>query len=295
MKIPDVRSVTKLVLIIGGYLVQESRICVRYRKFALSCVLLCLLGLVGCSSRLSNAEQLRKFQRAGPIKSEADIGGATGLKSHMGPYRVFRGDILEFQMPAVLRVISSDLPDWLRPVYGHKDIEPYLVRVSQEGTITLPIVGQIPVAAKTLAQIEVSVIDAYYPKYVVNRPMVVCEVKKYWRENERVFTVIGLVRQSGAFSYPPDVQYNLMEALAFAGGLDMVADPRYLKIYRQNAKGEVVSATFGIDDKSLYKAYSVVIKPGDVIYVDHTLRTRINQFVSDVFHITIGADARYSD
>jgi hypothetical protein len=54
----------------------------------------------------------------------------TGLKSHTGPYRVIPGDILEFQMPAVLRVISSDLPQWLRPVYGRRDVEPFLARVS---------------------------------------------------------------------------------------------------------------------------------------------------------------------
>jgi len=197
-------------------------------------------------------------------------------------------------MPAVLRVISSDLPAWLQPTYGHSFVEPYLVRVSESGTITLPIVGQMPVAGKTLAQIEASVIDAYFPKYVVNPPMVICEVKKYRSENERIFTVIGLVNKSGAFPYPPDVQYNLMEALAFAGGLDMVADPRYLKIYRQDATGEVVSAAFGVDQKSLAEAYSLMIKPGDLIYVDHTLRTRVNKFLSDVFRVTVGAGSNYT-
>ena len=255
-----------------------------------------LLCLTGCGPTLSSPEQMREFEKAGPIKSEVDAGidGVTGVKSHIGPYRVIPGDILEFQMPAVLRVISSDLPEWLRPTYGHKDIEPYLARVSQAGTVTLPIVGQIPVAGKTLAQIEASVIDAYFPKYVVNPPMVVCEVKKYQSESERVFAVIGLVNKSGIFPYPPDVRYNLMEALAFAGGLDMIADPRYLKIYRQSATGEVVSATFGVGTKSLADAYGLVIKPGDLIYVDHTLRTRANKFLSDVFRITVGADTRYT-
>jgi polysaccharide export outer membrane protein len=212
----------------------------------------------------------------------------------MGPYRVMPGDVLEFEMPAVLPVISSDLPEWLRPTYGRTEAESYLARVSQAGTITLPIIGEIHVAGKTLAQIEVSVVDAYFPKYVVSRPMVVCEVKQYQSESQRVFAVIGLVNKSGVFPYPADVRYNLMEALAFAGGLDMVADPRYLKIYRQNASGKVTSATLGIDDRSLADACRLTIKPGDLIYVDHTLRTRINRFMSDVFHVTVGADTRYT-
>lgn len=273
---------------------KETRRFVRRRKticthtFAL---VFCFLTLAGCGPKLSSPEQVREFEKAGPLKLEKEV-NLSG-QAHIGPYRVVPGDILEFQMPAVLRVISSDLSEWLRPVYGHADIEPYLVRISNNGTIILPIVGELSASGKTLAEIELMVINAYYPKYVVNPPMVVCEVKKYQSENERVFTVIGLVNKSNAFPYPPDVQYNLMEALAFAGGLDMVADPRFLKIYRQDATGKVISATFGIDKKSLADAYSVVIKPGDVVYVDHTFRTRFNKFISDVFHITVGADTQY--
>jgi protein involved in polysaccharide export with SLBB domain len=235
---------------------------------------------------------LRQFQEAGPFTSETETDSVIPVKSHLGPYRVIPGDVLELQMPAVLRVLSSEFTEWLKPMYGRKDYEPYLVRVSDAGTITLPIVGEIAVAGKTLSEIEASVIDAYHPKYVVNPPMVVCEVVKYQRENERVFTVLGLVNHPNAFPYPPDTRYNLMEALAFAGGLNMTADPRYVKVYRQDADGTVVSATFGVDSKSVVRAYAVAIKPGDVIYVDHTFRTRVNQFLSDVLQIRVGADFR---
>ena len=257
-------------------------------------VILCLFSLAGCGGRVSSVEQLREFEEAGPFTSDTETDGSIPVKFHIGPYRVIAGDVLELQMPAVLRVLSSEFSEWLKPVYGRKDYEPYLVRVSDAGTITLPIVGEIPTAGRTLSEIEASIIDAYYPKYVVNPPMVVCEVVKYQRESERVFTVLGLVNLPNAFPYPPDTQYNLMEALAFAGGLNMTADPRYLKVYRQDADGTVVSATFGVDSKSVVEAYAVAIKPGDVIYVDHTLRTRVNQFLSDVLQIRVGADVRRS-
>lgn len=274
---------------------QEPRLCIRYSEFGLVCVAVWwLLFLAGCGGPLSGPDEVAGFAKAGPTRSEADFQDATGIKSRVGPYRVMSGDILEFQMPAVLRVISSDLPDWLKPVIGHSYYEPYLVRVTPDGTITLPIVGQIPAGGRTLAEIEALAIDAYYPKYVVNRPMVVCEVKKYQSENERVFAVLGLVNKSGVFPYPPDLQYNLMEALAFAEGLDMVANPRYVKIYRQDSNGEVVAATFGVDKKSLADAYGVVVKPGDLIYVDHTFRTRVNRFMADVFHVTFGVGAGYT-
>jgi protein involved in polysaccharide export with SLBB domain len=246
------------------------------------------LFLAGCGPSLSSPEDATKFEKAGPIQAVMDFDRLA--KGKAGPYRVIPGDVLEFQMHVSLRIVSSELPDWLRPSYGYKEIEPYLVRVSDAGTITLPIIGDIQVAGKTLAEIEQAVKNAYYPKYVVNPPMLVCQVEKYQGEHERVFTVMGLVNKPNAYPYPPDVQYNLMEALAFAGGLDMVADPRYVKVFRQDADGKVLQTTFGIGDKALKEAYAIAIKPGDVIYVDHTLRTRMNKFLAGVFHITVGAN-----
>ena len=261
-----------------------------WKKLLVCTVLFSIPFTTGCSRPVSSVEEIKKFDTAGPLMPDVEAVSTINTAAYTGAYRVMCGDVLELQMPAVLRVVSSEFSEWLKPLYGRKDYEPYLVRVSEAGTITLPIVGTLPVADKTLAEIEAQVIDAYYPKYVVSPPMVVCEVAKYQRENERVFTVMGLVNKPNAFPYPPDVQYNLMEALAFAGGLNMTADPRYVKVFRHDNEGKIVSATFSIDSKSLANAYGVRIEPGDVVYVDHTLRTRVNQFLADVLQIRVGAD-----
>ena len=260
----------------------------RYWKLV-SISILSLLFLVGCGTYISSPNQVTEFEKAGPFKAVIDFDQSG--KSKLGPYRVIPGDVLEFQLNVSLRIVSGELTEWLRPSYGHKEFEPYLVRISDTGFITLPIVGDIQVAGRTLAEIETLVKNAYYPKYVVSPPMLFCQVEEYQGKHERAFTVMGLVNKPNAYDYPPDVQYNLMEALAFAGGLDMVADPKYVKVFRQDAGGEVLQATFGLGDKALKDAYEVAIKPGDVIYVDHTLRTRTNKFLSDVFHITVGARA----
>ena len=243
-------------------------------------IYICLVFAAGCGQKVSTPEQVNQFEVAGPIGFEAKPSD----EAHTAPYRVVIGDILQFQMPASLRLISAE------PTGSLEKVEPYLCRISDTGTITLPIVGEIYAAGKTVSEIERLVVDAYYPKYVVNRPIVVCEIAKYQGGNEQVFTVMGLVNHPNSFPYPPSVRYNLMEALAFAGGLDMVANPRYVKVYRQDATGKILSATFAIDNKSLSDVYRIAIKPGDVVYVDHTLSTRINKFLSDVFRITVGAD-----
>jgi len=252
-----------------------------------------VLCLAGCGPSLSSPEEVARFNKAGPIRSAPGL--ALTAQETPGPYRVIPGDMLEFQMHTYLRVVSSELAEWLRPSYGRNQIEPYMVRVTDVGSVTLPIVGEMDVGGKTVAEVEQVVKRAYYPKYVANPPMLVCQVKEYVGEHERIFTVIGLVNKPDAYPYPADVEYNLTEALGFAGGLDMVADPQYVRVFRQDADGEILNATFKIGEEAFAGAYDVMIKPGDVISVDHTLNTRINRFLSDVFHVTIGGSAGFQD
>jgi protein involved in polysaccharide export with SLBB domain len=106
--------------------------------------------------------------------------------------------------------------------------------------------------------------------------------------NPAIFTVIGLAKAPGAFPYPPDVQYNLMQAIGFAGGVDLIADPRFVTVYRQNAKGEVVSVIVRIDKKFMARSCKVNIKPGDIISIDVTPRTKRNVLVHQILKINFG-------
>lgn len=99
---------------------------------------------------------------------------------------------------------------------------------------------------------------------------------------DRQFCVIGLVKKSGSFVYPPPRHYNLMQALATAGGVDEIAAPRYATVYRVRADGKVVGATFKIDGTGLTDAANVTIKDGDVIAVEHTPGSWLRQFFSQV-------------
>lgn len=257
-------------------------------KIVLGCILAFhLFCVAGCNGPvLSSAEQIREFEKAGLAIPAGDVNEPTKARLAY-TYRVVPGDVLELYMPAILSELSSDSLDWLQKV------EPYLCRVSNAGTITLPTVGKIPVAGKTLTEIESSVVEAYFPKYVINLPAVVCKVAEH--RNQRVFAVLGLVKKPNAFEYPANLQYNLMDALALAGGIDMIADPRYATIYRQEENGEIVSATFGIGSKSLADASNVMVKPGDVVSVDITPRTRTNVWVAQMLRFSFGTYVRAED
>jgi len=107
-----------------------------------------------------------------------------------------------------------------------------------------------------------------------------------------VFTVLGLAVSPGAFPYPPDATFTLAQALAFAGGTDPGLSPPYVTIYRQDNDGQVVSAVFGIDKRSMAKAARIKIKPGDVISVDQTLATRTKLIMREMFSIRFFYDAQ---
>jgi glycosyltransferase involved in cell wall biosynthesis len=50
-----------------------------------------------------------------------------------------------------------------------------------------------------------------------------------------------------------------MEALAFAGGLNIIADPHYVKIFRQDEGGKVASVIVELKGSTLSNAYSVLV------------------------------------
>lgn len=114
-----------------------------------------------------------------------------------------------------------------------------------------------------------------------------------------LFSVVGLVKNPGNFPYPPDAEYNLMQALAFAGGLDRATEPRYATIYRRKHDGTIVSVVFQVvsveNGSGLTDALKTEIKPGDIIAVEHTPRTRTKQFLDTVFRINVGTYWRLND
>ena len=87
------------------------------------------------------------------------------------------------------------------------------------------------------------------------------------RLDPEVFTVIGLVNRSGTFPYLPGNEYSVMQALAFGGGVNDIANPKYVRVYRQKDDGTVIDATFKVNGVGFTDAANIKIKPGDVIEI----------------------------
>ncbi|MBN1972138.1 MAG: SLBB domain-containing protein [Sedimentisphaerales bacterium] len=116
---------------------------------------------------------------------------------------------------------------------------------------------------------------------------------------EPLFSVVGLVNRPGNFPYPKDVKYNLMQALAFAGGLDQIAEPRYATIYRLKEDGTICNVSYKIinnnNHSQLTEALNTTINPGDIVSVEHTPRTRKNVLLDRVLRFSIGTYFNLND
>ena len=110
---------------------------------------LLLIWPPGCGDQvhLPSAQQLIEFEHAGPSRPSLDIDRLVGADVSRGAYRVVPEDVLEFTMPAIVRFVTAEEADG-----GIDAATSYSCRVSQNGNITLPIVGDIKVSGKSLSR-----------------------------------------------------------------------------------------------------------------------------------------------
>lgn len=117
------------------------------------------------------------------------------------------------------------------------------VSVSQDYTISLPLVGTIDVRGRSLRQTEELVRQLYDRDYLVN-PQITLVVLRY---AERAVNVIGSVNSPQAVPFPPERGLTLIEAVARAGGFSRLADKSKVKIVRTDDKGVNTTYTVNVD------------------------------------------------
>jgi len=117
-------------------------------------------------------------------------------------------------------------------VFQEPDMEREL-RVSQDGQISLPMIGQIEVKGRTLSAVEKNVRDLYDRDYLVN-PQVNITVLTY---QKRTVNVMGAVNSPQAIEYPPEQTLTLIDAISRAGGFNRFADRKKVRLTRSSGEG----------------------------------------------------------
>jgi len=138
-------------------------------------------------------------------------------------YRIGIGDLLEIEV--------YDEPDLTREV-----------RVLTDGYISLPLLGRIRAAERTVSELQNEIDLLLGEKYLVN-PQVTVFVKEF----SNIF-VFGEVKNPGSF--PLTGTMTVFEAITLAGGFTEVANPSKVKIIRTESGQQV---TFEVNIQNMTK------------------------------------------
>ncbi len=185
------------------------------------------LSLVGCTPTMPKYDYTQEYD---PRKHEYVIGPADGLTIN-----VWRNGDLSFQ-----------------------------ATVRPDGTITMPLIGDLQVAGKTPSQVRDEIskrMQAFVKDESAVVTVAVTEVQSYR------FTVAGSVQQAGIFQ--SDYYVTVAEAIAMAGGPTRFADSGDVKLIRTGPDGAVREIPINYDLIKERKApqMNLVLVSGDTVFV----------------------------
>ena len=145
---------------------------------------------------------------------------------------------------------------------GVAEIQKNVVRVSEDGRITLPLVGQVEVNDLTQAEVEKKLVKLLGEKYLVN-PQVTVFILEY--KSKRV-SVLGAVEKTGPYELLG--RQTLMSIISQAGGLTRDAGNEIVVI-RPLPDGSSTSIRISVDDLFVKgdAKLNIPLQAGDIINI----------------------------
>jgi polysaccharide biosynthesis/export protein len=133
--------------------------------------------------------------------------------------------------------------------------------VRPDGFISFPLIGEIMAAGRTASQLK-SEMESRLSRYVPDLTLSL-EIKQI---NSLIIYVLGKVNNPGRFILNADT--NVLQALATAGGLNIFADSRGIRIFRQGTN-ETIVYPFDYDEVVRGKRLeqNIYLKRGDVVVI----------------------------
>jgi polysaccharide export outer membrane protein len=118
------------------------------------------------------------------------------------------------------------------------------LRISQEGSVHLPLIGRLDLRTKTVRQAEEMIRKAYDADYLVN-PQVNLSVIKYAPRTVQVF---GMVANPGVVTFPEEEGLTLMKAISMAGSFTRLANKKMVTLKRAQPDGSYKTYTINTED-----------------------------------------------
>lgn len=136
-------------------------------------------------------------------------------------------------------------------VFGESDLSLKKVRVATNGSVSVPLIGQVVVQGLTAAEIEDKLTQLFADGYLKN-PAITVSIVEY-----RHFYINGEVKKPGGYSYRDGL--TIERAVALAGGFSERASKEKITIAHEENKDQVIRVEL-----------TTPIQPGDVITVEES-------------------------
>lgn len=156
-------------------------------------------------------------------------------------------------------------------VAGKKEIDASGKRISDDGSIVMPLLGKMLVGSLSLDDLSAQLTTAY-KEYFVNPQVLVEFVRDDNREGLSPWgnvTVLGRVKKPGRVSLPATRDLTISGAIQQAGGFDTSAKEQAIRITRRLPGGGV--KTWEIDLHSVgakgLVENDIILEPDDVVFV----------------------------
>ncbi|MFU8926840.1 polysaccharide biosynthesis/export family protein [Acinetobacter puyangensis] len=189
---------------------------------------------IAASSRISNSDVSQLFRNQHYL------------------YRLSPGDILSIQLWAY--------PELTPPITSSTDAKSIGFPIDSNGYISLPLIGQIKAAGRTLPELN-QLLKRQFAKYL-KTPDVIIRVLSY--EGNRYY-VNGQVMKSGQYTLN-DQPISVYTALSMAGGVNSeTGDNTSIQLIRNGITYDLNAINLEKDGYSLHK---LLIQPSDTIYVN---------------------------
>jgi polysaccharide export outer membrane protein len=147
------------------------------------------------------------------------------------------------------------------------------VRVNNAGQVSLPLIGAVAAAGKTVDELQGEIAARYGSSFLQN-PQVSVFIKEF--ASQRV-TVEGAVKKSGIF--PMTSRLSLLQAIALSEGLDDTASQHDVMVFR-TVGGKRLVARFDLAAIREGRADDPEIYGNDVVVVDESAgKIWLKQFI----------------
>lgn len=110
----------------------------------------------------------------------------------------------------------------------------------------------------------------------------------------RAVFVGGLVNAPGPIVLEPGTELNLLQALAAAGGLRTDLTPREGTLIHRMADGSDAQVKIDLDKLGASQETNLQLAAGDILWVPHTVETRVQEFINHNIFLRAGASVNYN-